>query len=186
MISNLYFMAVTTYQLSPGESDFKGFLLSSLPESIDGHLPPGAILKSITHKEDLMVSGFLEGFSHHNSQLLQDIRKNNINFEEGVYHIELEGPDNYEMISLPGVEEVIKELHTEYSFIASYFYYLNEDGFQIFSKLHTYLSDEEDDDVDKDFFDSFAPLFKSYFYDNHIPDNYIDKVARMFLTGSRG
>lgn len=181
MISTIYLNFLTVYVPYEEETSFTKFVCQVYGPSIKDHLPEGITFKSIEYKKDSFIQSFLKhSFVGKDYIGIKEMESKGGIVEAGVFIMELEGEESYTHKKLDCVEFVFKALHESYSFIGSMFLYLGEDIIEQFDRLHTYASDEEDED-NKKVDPKYYPLLDSYFYDVDIADEYLDEIAKILL-----
>ncbi len=184
MISDIYIPTMTILMKYYNEKPFYEYVVEELPFCINDHLPGTDTFVSIEYQKDKVIQSLLEYILWKDLKSIVQLKKKGVEFEIGVFHLQLEGYESLVKKRLPGVEFVLQNLHQSYSFISSYHFYLDQDGIRKVCKMHTFESDiDEDDDFENP--SEYANLLESYFYHGNIPDSYSDEVAKMVLLQGR-
>lgn len=183
MISKIYIPSINVFVPYQDESSYTEFVCRFYGSCIKDHLPDGITFKSIEHKKDPFIQSFIRNvFVGDNFEGIKLMESKGGIVETGYFIVELEAEESLTHKKLDFVEFIFKALHENYSFIGSMFLYLLGDSIEVFSRLYTFETDAEDDETTID--EKYYQLLNSYFYDDEIPDEYLDEVAKLVLLES--
>ena len=181
MISDVYILALVLFVPYENEGPFYDFVLNELPPSMKDHLPKFLSFKSIEYQRDEVISALLYHIFYKKTSGDVGSFHKKATFEMGYFHLQFESEEDVEKRELASVEFLLQNLAEQYSFIISNFFYLTEEGLHEFVKMHTDLSNEDEDDFDEIDYDQYTNLIDSYFYKSVIPDEYLDEIALLML-----
>jgi hypothetical protein len=179
MISSIYIIAFTIVKRPAEVPQFHDFITNNFLSCIKDHQPNNYSCTGISYRKDAIVQAFLDRLVCGMTDDLRLMKSKGAQIEKGVFKIAVDGEKDVTFKAVPEIEFVLQEMHMEYDFIATHFYYLIDGTMKRFVKMHTDISNIDWEPHSLEAANQYYSLLKSYF---HGSDENEDEIAKLLLT----
>jgi hypothetical protein len=179
MISTIYIMAYTVLKRPAEVPPFHDFITNNFLSCMKDHQPNNYSCTGISYSKDAIVKAFLDRLVFEMTDDLRLMKSKGAQIEKGLFTITVDGNEGLSLRAVPEIEFVLQEIHMEYDFIATHFYYLIDGTMKRFVKMHTDISNIDSEPHSLVTANQYYNLLKSYFYGS---DENEDEIAKLLLT----